>query len=149
MAICLKSKKERTRMCIECECRTNKILRKKMIRSSGKHRFKIGARSELCCYLPSLLSITYVASLPIRGSSLRNSKLGVIPCGISMANPMVHFAVAWSVAKPLNRSEAKGDLVMLQTLLLLSDEIQFHYPWDRNSNFQGGKSNKSCNLIGS
>ena len=33
-------------------------------------------------------------------------------------SPVVHFTVACLVAKPLNRSEAKGDLVMLQTLLL-------------------------------
>ena len=32
--------------------------------------------------------------------------------------PIVHFAVTCLVAKPLNRSEAKGDLVMIQTLPL-------------------------------
>ena len=31
---------------------------------------------------------------------------------------IVHFTVARLVAKPLNRSEAKGDLVMIQTLWL-------------------------------
>ena len=31
---------------------------------------------------------------------------------------IVHFTVACLVAKSLNRSEAKGDLVMIQTLLL-------------------------------
>ena len=31
---------------------------------------------------------------------------------------IVHFTVACQVDKPLNRSEAKGDLVMIQTLLL-------------------------------
>lgn len=56
-----------------------------MIRSSGKHRFKIGARSELCWYLPSLLSITYVASLPIRGSSHKNEELQ------AAGNPLWHF----------------------------------------------------------
>ena len=30
---------------------------------------------------------------------------------------IVHFTVACLVAKPLNRSEAKGDLVMIQTSL--------------------------------
>ena len=30
----------------------------------------------------------------------------------------VHFTVACLVAKPLNRSESEGDLVMIQTLLL-------------------------------
>ena len=32
---------------------------------------------------------------------------------------MVHFTVVCLVAKPLNRREAKVDLVMIQTLLLL------------------------------
>ena len=32
--------------------------------------------------------------------------------------PIVHFTVLCLVAKPLIRSEAKGDLVMIQTLLL-------------------------------
>ena len=31
---------------------------------------------------------------------------------------IVHFTVMCLVAKPLNRNEAKGDLVMIQTLLL-------------------------------
>ena len=30
----------------------------------------------------------------------------------------VHFTVACLAAKPLNRSESEGDLVMIQTLLL-------------------------------
>ena len=30
----------------------------------------------------------------------------------------VHFTVVYFVAKPLNRSEAEGDLVVLQMLLL-------------------------------
>ena len=36
---------------------------------------------------------------------------------------IVHFTVVCLVAKPLNRSEAKGDLVMLQTLLLLKCKL--------------------------
>ena len=32
--------------------------------------------------------------------------------------PIVHFTVTCLVAKPLNKSEAKGDLVMIQTLSL-------------------------------
>ena len=34
------------------------------------------------------------------------------------ADLIVHFTVTFLVAKPLNTSEAKGDLVMIQTLLL-------------------------------
>ena len=33
---------------------------------------------------------------------------------------MVHFTVVFLVAKPLNRNEAKGDLVMIQTLLQIT-----------------------------
>ena len=36
---------------------------------------------------------------------------------------MVHFIVACLVAKPLNRSEAKGDLAMIQTLLLFKCKL--------------------------
>ena len=36
---------------------------------------------------------------------------------------IVHFTVVCLVAKPLNRSEAKGDLVMIQTLLLLKCKL--------------------------
>ena len=36
---------------------------------------------------------------------------------------IVHFTVVCLVAKPLNRSEAKGDLVMKQTLLLLKCKL--------------------------
>ena len=36
---------------------------------------------------------------------------------------IVHFTVVCLVAKPLYRSEAKGDLVMLQTLLLLKCKL--------------------------
>ena len=32
-------------------------------------------------------------------------------------NTIVHFTVVCLVTKPLNRNEAKGDLVMIQTLL--------------------------------
>ena len=34
---------------------------------------------------------------------------------------IVHFTVVCLAAKPLNSSEAKGDLVMIQTLLCLLD----------------------------
>ena len=40
---------------------------------------------------------------------------------------IVHFAVAWLVAKPFNRSEAKGDLVMIQILLLLKCKFPCYY----------------------
>ena len=36
---------------------------------------------------------------------------------------IVHFTVVCLVAKPLDRSEAKGDLVMIQTLLLLKCKL--------------------------
>ena len=36
---------------------------------------------------------------------------------------IVHFTVVCLVAKPLNRSDAKGDLVMIQTLLLLKCKL--------------------------
>ena len=36
---------------------------------------------------------------------------------------IVHFTVACLVAKPLNRSEAKDDLVMMQTLLLFKCKL--------------------------
>ena len=36
---------------------------------------------------------------------------------------IVHFIVACLVAKPLNRSEAKDDLVMMQTLLLFKCKL--------------------------
>ena len=34
-----------------------------------------------------------------------------------------HFTVVCLVAKPLNRNEAKGDLVMIQTLLLFKCKL--------------------------
>ena len=36
---------------------------------------------------------------------------------------IVHFTVVCLVAKPLNRSEAKGDHVMIQTLLLFKCKL--------------------------
>ena len=36
---------------------------------------------------------------------------------------IVHFTIVHLVAKPLNRSEAKGDLVMIQTLLLFKCKL--------------------------
>ena len=41
--------------------------------------------------------------------------------------PIVHFTVVCLVAKPLNRSEAKGDLVMIQTLLLLKCKLSCYH----------------------
>ena len=41
-----------------------------------------------------------------------------IPDLLQSKETMVHFTVACLVAKPLNRSEAKGDLVLIQTFLL-------------------------------
>ena len=42
---------------------------------------------------------------------------------IKLLMPIVHFTVVCLVAKPLNRSEAKGDLVMIQTLLLFKCKL--------------------------
>ena len=39
------------------------------------------------------------------------------------ASKIVHFTVVSLVAKPLNRNEAKGDLVMIQTLLLFKCKL--------------------------
>ena len=48
-----------------------------------------------------------------------------LPCNQvdSCQDNIVHFTVACLVAKPLNRSEAKGDLVMIQTLLLFKYKL--------------------------
>ena len=56
----------------ECVLGANVALRrqseKKTIRSTGKHRIKIGSRAEFCCYLPSLThSRNIVASPPMYG----------------------------------------------------------------------------------
>ena len=42
---------------------------------------------------------------------------------VHIIKPIVHFTVVCLVAKPLNRSEAEGDLVMIQTLLLLKCKL--------------------------
>ena len=43
---------------------------------------------------------------------------------------IVHFTVVCLVAKPLNRNEAKGDLVMIQTLLLFKCKLLcYHANW--------------------
>ena len=39
------------------------------------------------------------------------------------AGRIVHFTVVCLVAKPLNRNEAEGDLVMIQTLLLFKRKL--------------------------
>ena len=41
----------------------------------------------------------------------------------SICNRIVHFKVVCLVAKPLNRNEAKGDLVMIQTFLLFKYKL--------------------------
>ena len=43
----------------------------------------------------------------------------------SIKNIVAHFTVACLVAKPLNKSEAKGDLVIIQKLLLLKCKFLF------------------------
>ena len=40
---------------------------------------------------------------------------------------IVHFTVTCLVAKPLNKSEAKGDLVMTQTLLLFKYKLPCYH----------------------
>ena len=43
---------------------------------------------------------------------------------------IVHFTVVCLVAKPLNRNEGKGDLVMIQTLLLFKCKLLcYHANW--------------------
>ena len=42
---------------------------------------------------------------------------------VHIIKPIVHFTVVCLVAKPLNRNEAEGDLVMIQTLLLLKCKL--------------------------
>ena len=44
---------------------------------------------------------------------------------IFSGGPIVHFTVVCLIAKRLNRSEAKGDLVMIQILLLLKCKFFF------------------------
>ena len=44
-------------------------------------------------------------------------KVVIEVCVKQFWSEIVHFTVACLVAKPLNRSEAKGDLVMIQTSL--------------------------------
>ena len=39
------------------------------------------------------------------------------------ASSIVHFIIVCLVAKPLDRNEAKGDLVMMQTLLLFKCKL--------------------------
>ena len=41
----------------------------------------------------------------------------------SICNRIVHFKVVCLIAKPLNRNEAKGDLVMIQTFLLFKYKL--------------------------
>ena len=46
------------------------------------------------------------------------------------ASSIVHFIVVCLVAKPLDRNEAKGDLVMMQTLLLFKCKLLcYHANW--------------------
>ena len=44
--------------------------------------------------------------------------------GVDVFITIVHFTVVCLVAKSLNRSKAKGDLVMIQTLLLFKCEFK-------------------------
>ena len=45
----------------------------------------------------------------------------------SICNRIVHFTVVCLVAKPLNRNEAKGDLVMIQTFLLFKCKLLYYH----------------------
>ena len=48
----------------------------------------------------------------------------------SVTQSIVRFTVVCLVAKPLNRNEAKGDLVMIQTLLLFKCKLLcYHANW--------------------
>ena len=42
---------------------------------------------------------------------------------------VVHFIVEWLVARPLNRSDAKVDLVMIQTLLLFKCNVLCYHAY--------------------
>ena len=49
---------------------------------------------------------------------------------LALFSSIVHFTVACLVAKPLNRNEAEGDLVMIQTLLLFKCKLLcYHANW--------------------
>ena len=52
-----------------------------------------------------------------------NFKKKPYPHTFRVEKSIVHFTVVCLVAKPLNRIEAKGDLVMIQTLLLLKCKL--------------------------
>ena len=57
-------------------------------------------------------------------------KRGKIIISSFIALSIVHFTVVCLVAKPLNRSKAKGDLVMIQTLLLFKCKLLcYHANW--------------------
>ena len=57
-------------------------------------------------------------------------KVVIEVCVKQFWSEIVHFTVACLVAKPLNRSEAKGDLVMIQTLLLFKCKLLcYHANW--------------------
>ena len=45
------------------------------------------------------------------------------------ADLLVHFTVTLLIAKPLNTSEAKGDLVMIQTLLLFRCKLLSYHAY--------------------
>ena len=60
-----------------------------------------------------------------------NAALNIVTC----PRARVHFTVACLVAKPLNRSEAKDDLVMIQTSLLFKKTV-FITTWSPSTSLQ-------------
>ena len=57
-------------------------------------------------------------------------KVVIEVCVKQFWSEIVHFTVACLVAKPLNRSEAKGDLVMIQTSLFYKCKLLcYHSNW--------------------
>ena len=49
---------------------------------------------------------------------------------LALFSTIVHFKVVCLVAKPLNRNEAEGDLIMIQTLLLFKCKLLcYHANW--------------------
>ena len=68
-----------------------------------------------------MLSFSYDVFIKMR---IATFCITMTPC-----DTIVHFTVVCLVAKPLNRSEAKGDLVMIQTLLLLKSKLLCYHAY--------------------
>ena len=82
VALGQKSQKERTQLCIECECRNTKILRKKKQQAgTGKHRVKLGwNQNSIVTLTHSLISTTYMAPSSVGGSSHKKRERPGLGC---------------------------------------------------------------------